>query len=563
MHNELRKRYLKLRRSRSMGKIDNEKFLAEVHKLRFKDESEVWWQIDAETGDWVKWNGQDWQPANIENAKVKGSEQKAEKNSGPTKNRLPSGESEAKGTAAELSGIISISFSSFIKQTFRGLFRRARMMIIFGIIAFLFHTFLLAVGNNGYDKDSNISSMFRKLRSYSPKLFSGNLPWLIKYTVGDFKVGSNIAIDDNEVPATAGWLLGGAMLLMGWRGFRRFGLFGGMGRLLAMPKRIASMCGPNTWMNLGGLAIGAIFASYFSDWLPHQSQNMLSFISLGMMGSMLPLVLGSLLSRIANQIFRHFKTKMLKKIGFASLAQMLFMGFTCGMFANSVWKYGTYVGIALAVYTIFLVITRPSAKAMPLSPKVSQFFAIVSVFGLISALSEDSLFAHDKGWWENVNTNDSLKDQIVSWVKAPGSTEIMKAGVPPSIGAAVGAGAADAASDTTTYVLQVNTHYIEARPDNEEELLVAVWKSEDGGALVPAGDASISISGTAPWLTLSQTSGVCRVNCLVGQTAESVQSSVVPESVILSVTGAGGGQTCTSTVTVAPGGMPQYVLEVF
>jgi hypothetical protein len=156
-----------------------------------------------------------------------------------------------------------------------------------------------------------------------------------------------------------------------------------------------------------------------------------------------------------------------------------------------------------------------------------------------------------------------LKDQIVSWVKAPGSTEIMKAGVPPSIGAAVGAGAADAASDTTTYVLQVNTHYIEAQPDNEEELLVAVWKSEDGGALVPAGDASISISGTAPWLTLSQTSGVCRVNCLVGQTAESVQSSVVPESVILSVTGAGGGQTCTSTVTVAPGGMPQYVLEVF
>ncbi|MGM0600177.1 MAG: hypothetical protein ACQETH_10225 [Candidatus Rifleibacteriota bacterium] len=485
------------------------------------------------------------------------------KKPGPDANRMPSGEPDAKGTAAELSGIISISFSSFIKQTVRGLFRRVRLMIFFGIIAFLFHTFLLAVGNDGYDKNSNISSMFRKLRAYSPKIFSGNLPWLIKYTVGDFKVGSNIAIKDNKIPATAGWALGGAMLLLGWRGFRRFGLFGGMGRLLAMPKRIASMCGPNTWVNLGGLAAGVIFAGYFSDWLPHQSQNMLSFISLGMMGSMLPLALGSLLARAANQIFRHFKTNLLKKIGFASLAQMLFMGFTCGMFANSVWKYGPYVGMALGVYTIYLVVTRPNAGKMPLSPRVSQFFGIVGVLGLIAVLTENSLFAHDKGWWENVNSNDPLKDQIVSWVKAPGSTELMKAGVPPSIGAAVGAGAADAASDTTTYVLQVNTHYIEAGPETEEELLVAVWKSEDGGPLVPAGDASISISGSAPWLTLSQTSGVCRVNCLVGQTAESVQSSTIPESVILNVTGAGGGQTCSSTVTVAPGGMPQYVLEVF
>ncbi|MGM0600176.1 MAG: hypothetical protein ACQETH_10220 [Candidatus Rifleibacteriota bacterium] len=83
MHTELRKRYLKLRRSRSMGNIDNEKFLAEVHKLRFKDEADVWWQIDAESGDWVKWNGHEWQPASIENAKIKGSEQKIEKKTRP------------------------------------------------------------------------------------------------------------------------------------------------------------------------------------------------------------------------------------------------------------------------------------------------------------------------------------------------------------------------------------------------------------------------------------------------------------------------------------------------
>jgi hypothetical protein len=546
-----------------MGRITPEKFVEEVNKLRFQDKDGAWWQIEVESGDWLRWDGSGWQKAGNDQTGLK-SGSGPRKHAG-AKSQVQGGSHQTDSQAAqasELSGIISISWTSLLRQIVGSLFGRLRLMITVALIAFLLHTFLIAVGNNGYDKDLRISSMFSQLRAYSPRIFSGQLPWFINWTVGDFKVGSNIAIKRNEKEATAGWTLGGALLLLGWRGFRRNGVFGSLRRFLSMPKQIAASCGPHMGVNLAGLAFGVIVANYFSDKLPHQSQNMLSFLSLGLVGSMIPLAFAGVLARLGNLIASAMKFKILQKIRYAGLSQVIFMGLSCGMFAKSVWQYGPYVGWGLAIYTIFLIIARPG-KAVLVSNRVSLFLNLTAVIGLISFLTEEAAFAHDKGWWENVNSNDPLSQQIVSWVKAPGSTELMQAGVPPSIGAALGAGAVDAATDATTYVLQVNTHSMQVSPESPGELLVAVWKTENGGPLVPAGDASISIMGSAPWLSLSQTSGVCRVNCLVGQKADSMQNSTMPESVILTVVGSGGGQSCTSTVSVAPGGQPQYVLEVF
>lgn len=559
MFKQLQQKYQSLRRSRSLGKIDQHKFTEEVNQLRCEDEQGNWWQIDAESGEWLYWNGQEWLPGDPL-AKHAGSASSAEKRYRPGSAAAADGEPVA--SAGELPGLISISWGGMLRMVAGSLLGRMRVMITVGLIAFLLHTFLLAVGNNGYDKDSNISSMFSQLRSYNSTIFSGQLPWIIKYTIGDFKVGSNIAIKRNEVPATAGWTLGGALLLMAWRGFRSRGIFGGLTRFLTLPRQIVSRCGPNLGVNLAGMALGIIFAGYLSEKLPHQSQNMLSFISLGLIGSMVPLAFASILARVGNALATAFKAKFLRHVGFAGLAQVMFLGLSCGMFANSVWQYGPYVGWGLAIYTIFLILTH-SGKALPISGRATMLFNIFAVFGLLFYLSEQAAMAHDKGWWENVNSNDPLTKQIVSWVKAPGSAELMKSGVPPSIGAGIGAGAVDAATKVTTYVLQVSTHYLQVSPEAPAELLVAVWKSEEGGALVPAGDAAISISGSAPWLSLSAGSGTCRLSCMVGQRPESAGGKVPLEPVTLTITGIGGGQTCSSTVTIVPGGQPQYVLEVF
>lgn len=560
MSQKLKQRYQKLRRSRSMGKIDQEKFLEEVNKLRFQDENGIWWQIEPENGDLLSWDGSEWKLATHKTASAKNSGSKA---SPPTSSPADNN-SKNSVESSQLTGILSINWTSLARQIVGRLFSRMKIMIIIGIMAFLLHTFLIAVGNDGYDKDSPISSMFSKLQAYAPRLLSGRLPFFVDWTLGNFKVGSNIAIKRNVIPATAGWTLGGAVFFMAWRGFRTRGLFGGLGRLIAMPGRIAASCGPNVGVNLAGLVVGIIVANYFSDKLPHQSQNMLSFLSLGIMGSMIPLAFASILARLGNMVARQLKLKFLKKIGFSGLSQVMFLGLSAGMFSKSCWQHGPYLGWGLAIYTVYLIITR-SGKALPVSGRVSTFLGITAVVGAVMALSEGTLLAHDKGWWENVNQNDPLLTQITSWIKAEGSTELMKAGVPPSIGAALGAGAVDAANNVTTYVLQVNTHFLEVSPDAPGELLVAVWKSEEGKALVPAGDASIAISGMggSSWITLSQSSGMCRLNCLVGQRADSVTGSTIPETVTLTVTGSGGGQCCTSTVSVAPGGTPQYILEVF
>jgi hypothetical protein len=564
MFEQLRQKYQSLRRSRSLGKIDESKFIDEVNQLRCEDENGNWWQIDSETGEWLTWNGNDWLPGNPVKSgqSKKRSSDSADKGEKRYRPGSSTGSEQQVASAAELPGLISIGWGSLLRLIFSSLFGRLRIMITVGIMAFLLHTFLIAVGNNGYDKDSNISSMFSQLRSYNSTIFSGQLPWFINYTIGDFKVGSNIAIKRNEVPATAGWTLGGALLLLAWRGFRTRGLFGGFTRILSLPRQVCNNCSPHLGVNLAGLALGIFIANYFSGKLPHQSQNMLSFISLGAVGSMVPLAFASVLARICHAAGAAIKTRIFRNVGFAGLSQVLFLGLSCGMFANSVWQYGSYVGWGLAIYTVFLIITRPG-KALPVSGRATMFFNIFAVGGLMYFLCDQAAHAHDKGWWENVNSNDPLTKQIVSWVKAPGSAELMKAGVPPSVGAAVGAGAVDAATSVTTYVLQVSAHHLQVSPEAPGELLVAVWKSEEGGALVPAGDASISISGSAPWLSLSASSGTCRLNCIVGQRPESTGAQAPLESVTLTITGIGGGQTCSSTVVITPGGQPQYVLEVF
>ncbi|MBU1107790.1 MAG: hypothetical protein KKB51_14045 [Candidatus Riflebacteria bacterium] len=580
MRQRLEQKYVRLCQEHKAGQIDADTFTHEVNQLRCEDRHGNWWQISAENGKWLIWNGNNWAaPQAGQHLETESRIQSAEK--GHAENPQQSHRQAAKvqtsepaannsfkhngqGTiaASELPGFISFDFRGLTAQILRNTFQRGRVMLTFGVIAFLLHTFLLAVGNDGFDKNSNISRMFQHLSAYNNTIFSGQLPWYIDYTIGDFQVGSNIAIIGNKWPAVFGWLLGGALILSMWRAFRSNGILNSLRRLLSMPKQVALACTPNLGLNIVALAAGIIFARWLSDYLPQQSQNMLSFISLGLVGSIIPLALGSWLARIGMQMAGQLRQTSLKQTSYAGLSQLMFLGVSVGMFSRSVWQYGPTVGWGLALYTLYLILTK-TGQPLPVNSHVASFLSFTALGGMLVLLCDQQLFAHDKGWWENVNPNDPILTQITSWVKSEGSIELMKAGVPPSIGAAIGAGAADAAVTTTTYVLQVSSYNLAVSAESPAELMVAVWKSENGGALVPAGDASISLSAQGEnWMTLSQTSGVCRMNCMVGQRAEAA-ASTVPQPAYIYVTGIGGGQSCSATVTVAPGGGPAYVLEVF
>lgn len=591
MQDQLKQKYLQLRLDRNGGRIDEQTFTNEVAQLRYQDNSGNWWQIEPQTGQWLIWNGSAWAAPTPSQKLAKAVDKVPAPGAAPAKQAKQHyahhqsqqhGQQQSqsqsqqrqkyadnRGTApevfspADLQGSVNIDFKGLLRQIVKNTFTRYRIMIIVGVTAFLLHTFLIAVANDGFDKDSRVSSMFARLTAYNSTIFSGRLPWYVDYTIGDFKVGSNIAIIGNQFNATFGWLLGGAVLLSAWRGFRANGLFGGLRRFFTLPRQIAAACCPHLGLNLAAIFFGALFARQLSDMMPHQAQNMSSFLSLGLIGSIIPLALGGYAARLGIYLANTLKIPGLRQISYAGLAQLAFLGVSAGMFSKSCWQYGPTAGWGLALYASYLVITKTN-QAMPVSPRLNSFFTLIALTGALIALSEETVFAHDKGWWENVNPNDPLTKQITSWINAGGSKELMQAGIPPAIGAAIGAGAVDAATTTTTYVLQVSSYSITVSPEQPENLLVAVWKSENGGPLVLAGDANIAISSSgSTWLTMSNTSGSCRINCFVGQSASSMSDATVQEPATLYITAIGGGQSCSATVAVTPGGLPAYILEVF
>jgi hypothetical protein len=52
--------YRILKRDREEGKISEEVFISRVNELRYQDYNGDWWQIRAEDGAWMQWNGSAW-----------------------------------------------------------------------------------------------------------------------------------------------------------------------------------------------------------------------------------------------------------------------------------------------------------------------------------------------------------------------------------------------------------------------------------------------------------------------------------------------------------------------
>ena len=53
-------RYFELFNQKEAGDLSEQAFTAEVNKLRVQDDRQVWWQVRAEDGAWLVWNGSAW-----------------------------------------------------------------------------------------------------------------------------------------------------------------------------------------------------------------------------------------------------------------------------------------------------------------------------------------------------------------------------------------------------------------------------------------------------------------------------------------------------------------------
>ncbi|HQG28726.1 MAG TPA: hypothetical protein PLY73_09210, partial [Candidatus Ozemobacteraceae bacterium] len=423
------------------------------------------------------------------------------------------------------------------KQTLAGLPMRLFTAVKAALVAWFVHTYLMAVTNEGFQDSS----------------------WAGKF----------IACDGYKDQAVYAWTIGGGFLWFVWSRLRASGFAAGLRRVLAVPGSLLPHFRHAQKPNFAALGCG-IFAGYYaSSYISMQTQLAVSFWSLTTLGTAFPLLLASPVAGLVSGAARFLPPNAAPAGGFAGIAwpaviQVGCLGLAAGLFSQAAWEWGTTLAWAIIIGSVFAIVTQ-GGKAVPVSPRVSLLLG-AGLTALAWYLGHDqAVWAHDGGWSEGVNRNDSIDKQLVSWINSQGATEAMKRGIPPAIGAGAGAAVVDSGTKTTVYCLQVNTYDMAVTPEQPGELLAAVWKSENGGPTVPASDAAISISSDgSQWLTLSSAGGGCRATCMVGQNAAAplpAGQALAPATV--TVVGSGGGQTCTASVRVTPGGAAAYVLEIY
>lgn len=541
---DLEHRYRELAGQHERREIDDAAFVEAVNSLRTTDETGRWWQIEAGTGRWLCWDGRAWEQGTPPAAR-KREAPSAGRHQEPSSNGISAGVEAVPAAAAavgavslaSLPGYVTISWTAVVKQTVFGLPMRLFTAIKAAIFAWFAHTYLMAVTNEGFQDSS----------------------WAGKF----------IACDGYQDQAIYPWAVGGGFLWLVWSRLRTTGFVAGLQRAFAVPGSLIPHFRHAQKPNFVALAAGIFAGYYISSYISMQMQLAVSFWSLTMLGTAFPLLLASPVSALVSGAARLLPTNVAPVAGIAGIAwpaviQVGCLGLAAGLFSQAAWEWGTTLAWAIIIGSVFAIITQ-GGKAVPVSPRVSILIG-AGLTALAWYLGHDqTAWAHDGGWSEGVNRNDSIDKQIVSWVNSQGATETMKRGIPPAISAGAGAAVVDSGTKTTVYCLQVNAYDMAVSPEQPGELLAAVWKSENGGPTVPASDAAISISSDGSrWLTLSNTGGGCRATCMVGQNADAaLPAGQALSPATVTVVGSGGGQTCTASVRVTPGGAAAYVLEIY
>ena len=339
---EILQRYTALKRAHTHGMLTIDQFHAQVNQLRYQDEQGIWHQIDADTGNWLRWNNDQWQPEPTPKAQTESGKQQT--------TNLPEG---------FLPLLILV-----LLNTLKMFFKRLPLTLLFIGLALALHTYLLVVINNGFSKTS----------------------WASPY----------LSISSSPVSIAVIWTVT-PMLFFGLLK----GVFGkrkgpGLSERLSSIMHYFSTAGMDALaMALGGFGIALAIGSLVQG---HASL----FMALGV-GALLASRTGTITALLFRSVWTSLLNVMRKdntvQFGLASGYVTIFSS-SIGFIANSVLTpEGTAIGITALIAALVLAFISGARK-----PPASTMLLILGILLMVCPLMGlDLVWAHDGGYMDGTS----------------------------------------------------------------------------------------------------------------------------------------------------------------
>lgn len=128
-------RYAKLKTQYVNGDLKYDDYIAAVEALRMQDENGIYWQIRADDGKWVRWDGSTWIPGGRPGTRSPVDMGDQAQGGAPVQRSGPAGP-----------GIIHF-LKSFLKSAILGFMKNIPWMILIAIVVWLLHLLLLGIAN--------------------------------------------------------------------------------------------------------------------------------------------------------------------------------------------------------------------------------------------------------------------------------------------------------------------------------------------------------------------------------------------------------------------------------
>lgn len=132
-------RYAKLKTRYINGDLNYNNYIAAVDALRVQDENGTYWQIRADDGKWVRWDGSTWVTSERSGPRLQG-------NAGYVAQARYAVQSPGLAATGPAPGITSF-LKSFVKSAILGFMKNIPWMILIAIVVWFLHLFLLGIAN--------------------------------------------------------------------------------------------------------------------------------------------------------------------------------------------------------------------------------------------------------------------------------------------------------------------------------------------------------------------------------------------------------------------------------
>jgi hypothetical protein len=401
---EMESRFASLKQARDKGTITEAQFRNSVSQLRIQASDGFWYQIDPDSGSWLKWNGSTWEKPQVaarQQAQVPGRQAAQPRSTTPQpgpQSKTPAQTQTVSRQAAAQEEIPQKFFPllAYIgKQTLKVFRQQFPTMVFFGVLGWLLHTYLLVFVNQGFGRGS----------------------W----------VGDLLATTGNGIAGTIIWMIGSG-LLFSWIGQKLFA------KGQKPPKQPPLS---EVFLEAGELALAAMVAAagismilgiFATGW-----SN--TAIAIGIGGTMLTAgssVIGLLVSSAWSSTYGLKQSDKARKFSVAT-GKVAMVGGIAAFLLNTLpfmkAPINVIFGIAFLGLAFFLTHREnKSAGAMLLS--ILPYMAFMGVMAFLWN-NNIRVLADDGGWQEAGGT-------FGSWIGSQGAAQAMISGIGPGIGTAIG-----------------------------------------------------------------------------------------------------------------------------